>query len=1220
MALSLTITRNTSLFNDVDGDGQYDPGDTVLTKILISHAAASDVDALGLSVTATMNGMTPTGLVKITPIAVNDSYGLTGNTPITFAANQGVLANDLDPGGNPTTLTVGTVNGSAINVGPINVTNGNVVTGTVSMSANGSFTFTPATGFTGITSFDYVAKDESGLNSVTTGTVTLTVTGLVWYVDATGAAGGDGSYLKPFTSFAGLNGAGGLGDVDGANNTIFVHNGTYTSGIQLETGQTLYGDGQAFEVNGLQIGDSTDNSLISMGGTGILLATNNTIKGIDVTGTAGTAIGIADNNGTVGNLVIEDVAIGGQGQIIDIDQGGTLNVTLNSAASAGSTGANGGVIDLSFVGGSFTVSGATSISGIHGQTGIDLTSNVSLTSTFTGATTVNTGAQQAINLGANQTSATRFNGNLDVDTTTAAGLTTVGGNTIVINGGTNSINTTTGQILNMSGTGLGTGGVTFNVLGSSGIVANATAISLNNVSGVGAFNGGAVTISGTSGATSDGINITGSSVTSTFGVTSMGSTGAEGVELSGANGAVTFSSLTMNGQAGSGLLISNATNSVTVSAGNLGTTTSAIGDQVQITGGTGAVTIAANVSKAGVTNNVVEINNHTGGAISFSGTINASGGADNGILITGSTAGNITFSGTSKTFNTSANDAVKINGTGAANVLFSNGNLDIDTGAGTGINATNASATLSITGSVNTINTTTGRIIVLDGTDSGGIELQSVGANGGTNTPIFLNNAGNGGFTITGIGTNAGSAGTISAIGGTDVGAIVGAATQGAGVYLNNVGNVVLQNMNFTGAFANFGIRGDNVTNFTLRDSNLTGTFGQVGEGNNYDEAAIRFGSQNGNPGAQSGLKGVGLFEGNNIGGGIEDNLAIYVNGTDVLNLTIKDSATKAAVFNHTQGILPNGTGNDNIHIESSGTSSLTLTVDGILVNGARGDLLQVVAADSTTHNVTVKNSQFHNTVTGTIGGGVYIGGGGQAANYNATVNVLNNTIKGAHGTSLSLTYLGESATINAAVKGNTIGTPGSGYQTGASGGGDSNGDGIQITLDKFNGNGAMKGAFLVEGNIVRDVSGMGIGIYANNLGGSNGSNRLEATIRGNTVSEAGPASATALRTLVAAAIGDNSRMGLSITNNTFDASGSSNTLNAVVIDQGGGNTTGGYYFPGYAITATSVRGESRTGGTASADLATFLKAGGAGVANTLINGPFPNFTGGVDAQYTFGI
>ena len=51
-----------------------------------------------------------------------------------------------------------------------------------------------------------------------------------------------------------------------------------------------------------------------------------------------TAVGIADGGGTVGTLTISNVGVGvgsNLGSAIDIDQGGTLNVLLESVTSIG---------------------------------------------------------------------------------------------------------------------------------------------------------------------------------------------------------------------------------------------------------------------------------------------------------------------------------------------------------------------------------------------------------------------------------------------------------------------------------------------------------------------------------------------------------------------------------------------------------------------------------------------------------------------------------------------------------------------------------------------------------------------------------------------------------------------------------------------------------------------------------------------------------------------
>ncbi len=90
------------------------------------------------------------------PVAVNDAYGTTVNTPLNQAA-PGVLSNDTSPQG--AALTALLVSGP--------------VHGALTLHADGSFAYTPAANFTGSDSFTYRATD--GTNSSNTATVTITV-------------------------------------------------------------------------------------------------------------------------------------------------------------------------------------------------------------------------------------------------------------------------------------------------------------------------------------------------------------------------------------------------------------------------------------------------------------------------------------------------------------------------------------------------------------------------------------------------------------------------------------------------------------------------------------------------------------------------------------------------------------------------------------------------------------------------------------------------------------------------------------------------------------------------------------------------------------------------------------------------------------------------------------------------------------------------------------
>jgi VCBS repeat-containing protein len=109
------------------------------------------------------NSNTATVTITITPVndppvAVNDSYSTPKGAVLTVNATSGVLANDTDVDGN--TLTAAVVS--------------NPSHGTLALNANGSFTYTPAAGYSGSDSFTYHAND--GTVNSNTATVSITVT------------------------------------------------------------------------------------------------------------------------------------------------------------------------------------------------------------------------------------------------------------------------------------------------------------------------------------------------------------------------------------------------------------------------------------------------------------------------------------------------------------------------------------------------------------------------------------------------------------------------------------------------------------------------------------------------------------------------------------------------------------------------------------------------------------------------------------------------------------------------------------------------------------------------------------------------------------------------------------------------------------------------------------------------------------------------------------
>jgi VCBS repeat-containing protein len=96
--------------------------------------------------------------VNDAPNATNDSYFIASNGCLTVAAGEGVLANDSDQ--DSANLTAAMVSQPA--------------NGTVTLNANGSFTYTPQAGFVGLDVFTYRANDGSLDSNLASVAITVT--------------------------------------------------------------------------------------------------------------------------------------------------------------------------------------------------------------------------------------------------------------------------------------------------------------------------------------------------------------------------------------------------------------------------------------------------------------------------------------------------------------------------------------------------------------------------------------------------------------------------------------------------------------------------------------------------------------------------------------------------------------------------------------------------------------------------------------------------------------------------------------------------------------------------------------------------------------------------------------------------------------------------------------------------------------------------------------
>lgn len=94
--------------------------------------------------------------VNIPPVAVDDSYSTPKNTTLNVPA-PGVLSNDYDPDNGPSSLTAELVSGPSH--------------GTLTFNSDGSFVYTPNTGFSGTDTFTYRAYDGANYSNVATVTI-----------------------------------------------------------------------------------------------------------------------------------------------------------------------------------------------------------------------------------------------------------------------------------------------------------------------------------------------------------------------------------------------------------------------------------------------------------------------------------------------------------------------------------------------------------------------------------------------------------------------------------------------------------------------------------------------------------------------------------------------------------------------------------------------------------------------------------------------------------------------------------------------------------------------------------------------------------------------------------------------------------------------------------------------------------------------------------------
>ncbi|MBS2037269.1 hypothetical protein JST97_19940 [bacterium] len=153
---------------------------------------------------------------------LNDNYEAFSGATLRVAPGVGIGANDA-------------LNGFTLQAGSFTTTQG----GTLNLASDGSFTYTPASGFTGLDSLDYQVGTSSAQ-------VRFNVNRRAFFVDNTASAGGNGSQARPFNRLSDA-----LTAADRDNDLIFLFRGDGSSNglgaggtIRLgRTGLWLVGEG-----------------------------------------------------------------------------------------------------------------------------------------------------------------------------------------------------------------------------------------------------------------------------------------------------------------------------------------------------------------------------------------------------------------------------------------------------------------------------------------------------------------------------------------------------------------------------------------------------------------------------------------------------------------------------------------------------------------------------------------------------------------------------------------------------------------------------------------------------------------------------------------------------------------------------------------------------------------------------------------------------------------
>lgn len=564
-AQTINATQTDEIIIDNGTSGKADPNDRIRYKVTIQNTAGPTGTGTQLNVVPDPRTTFVPGTFRSSPLALPDGpYACIGNVGITVPAANGLLPNDFDD--NPAGLTCA--------AGTFTTTQG----GSITIAADGSFSYTPAAGYEGTDTYTYTLNDGNGVGggvpATDAGVVSIMVNEVIWFVNAAAPPGGNGQLETPWNNINAFAGT----SLDEPGDIIFCYSGAYNitiaSSIALLGQQKLVGQGATASlatVTGITVPTfskalPTTNGTrptISRAGDVVNTQSQNIVRGLDITNTAGT--GLFGTSFT--SVAVSEVSVTASNGAAAVNfNNGALTVTLTSVSSTNCT--NG--ISLTSCTGNMTVEGGTLTNSTSTDTYIV---NGSLNFTFAGSISDNSGF--AVDIDNHDSGNATFSGNI---TSTGAGIRVqnCGGGTKTFSGSTKSLTTTTNAAITLSSN----TGATINFTGGG--------LAINTTSGTGfsATGGGTVSV-GTGGSNNTitttaakALNLDGVLANLNFATITAGNAPSEGINLNNLSassslvvpGAVTIG---MAAGANANVNISGCSN-CTIDLGTNGTTHNAV--------------------------------------------------------------------------------------------------------------------------------------------------------------------------------------------------------------------------------------------------------------------------------------------------------------------------------------------------------------------------------------------------------------------------------------------------------------------------------------------------------------------------------------------------------------------------------------------------------------------------------------------------------------------